>query len=80
VLQVVGEPVQRIREGAKVGESLFRIADFHNPARRIVSVNLDGQRIVRPYPSASVLNKKTVPENFRDGLIENCLQLPATTP
>jgi hypothetical protein len=48
VLQVVGEPVQQIGEAAIIGVSFLRIAHFQNPARRIVSVEVDGQWIVRP--------------------------------
>lgn len=49
VLKVVSAPVQRIRKGPVVRESLFRIAIFQDAAGRIVSVVVHSQRIVSPH-------------------------------
>ena len=47
VLEVVGEPVQHVGEGSVVREAFFRIADLENAARRVIPVEVYGQRIVR---------------------------------
>ena len=48
VLEVVGEPVQHVGECSEFREALFWITDLENAARRVIPVEVHGQRIVSP--------------------------------